>query len=644
VFAVLRLADTSFASGCHPIDGAGLLRAQLPSAAMTTSDGTVTITGLVVELATIAGIRRADGRLPFEPRRTESPFRSVSEDVEGAVERLGPRLREIVGERLPAGVDPHWRVRDRGEPPWSQVLEEAEAVAERLAASDALVAALEDALDAAAEDDARTAFTSLAMRLNEFRAVATYQGRAWRDLRHVISNQLTIRNVDDDGHLLGGTLEAGAPLAEVRERLHAALRRPVERRDFAVWIATLAGPSGGHDVFGSPIVNGPIAVSQLVCVDDVAQWIDRVRAELTDAFAQVGEVPADVHAFGEPIRYRGEIVETGEQLWADMATPPSFIARVAVQAPNREEAIREAVGALRAVYELISPDLAQSLRSDVVVWTITGGWSKPATSARGRSLGELLAARSAADAVSAWAGDLGSPLNAERLDLLRDRALAANRSAPVEIRVMRGFASLEALTPAGSDLDGLVSRLSSRTAYLEARSLLLHVLSLTSRQTLLLPADGKTWEDTRAGARALKDQLSQADAPGVEMALLDLIEEALEAVHPDALLPQFAQTVKMNLRDPAMLQDAKERHASAFRRARRHRNLIVHGHRVPELVLTPTAEFLARQLHVAIDAHHDDLAGASLRWLGSLSSAPKEDTANTSLGELIDAVANSQIV
>ena len=406
---MLRLADTTFASPTHTIAGAALLRAQLPAAVVSAGYGvTPPVAVLISELVTIAETVRVDGRGPFDLRSDDAPFRSLSVDLSVALARLGPRLSGLMGANLAAVIDVRFKARTNGPVPWAPLLAEAEAVAERLLRPEAMVAALEDALEAGAEPDPRVAFTSVAARLNELRAVATFQGRDWDSVRHTISHHLTVRHVDEQGCAIGGMRASDAPEAEVLEGLFTAVRRPTEERSFTVWIAALAGPGADHDALGPPIVNGPVAVSRVVCGDDVAAWIQRVRHELSDAFAaQDGTVPEDVRAFGEPVRFGATVVETAEELWADLSTPPSFVARVAVSASHLDQAISEAMTALRAVYELVSPELAQSLRSDVVVWTATGGWRRPSTTARGRSVGELLAARRAAEAVSAWAGDLG---------------------------------------------------------------------------------------------------------------------------------------------------------------------------------------------------------------------------------------------
>ena len=194
-----------------------------------------------------------------------------------------------------------------------------------------------------------------------------------------------------------------------------------------MWIGTLVGPAAEKDTQAAPALAGPIAVSGIACTGDIKNWLVRLREEMTTLFAAAGlTVPDDVLGLGEAARYRGVVVHEGDTLWAQMASPPSFVARVAVTAMSSDEAIGQAREALRAVYGFSVPGLSGDLREDVIVWSRDSGWWKAGTSVRGRPLGEVFASRHAATAVVGWADDLGTPLDAAKLDLVRSRALVRN--------------------------------------------------------------------------------------------------------------------------------------------------------------------------------------------------------------------------
>lgn len=148
---MLRIPSVLFGSGSHEIEGAAFLRSQLWGAELAPADGeTPTLSALIDELVTIATISRADGRLPFEHRKADVPFRSLSGDLAHALDRLGPRLARLVGNRLATIIDPNWPRGDEApSPPWSNLFAHGEAIGEQLQTTGALIAAFDDALEAA---------------------------------------------------------------------------------------------------------------------------------------------------------------------------------------------------------------------------------------------------------------------------------------------------------------------------------------------------------------------------------------------------------------------------------------------------------------------------------------------------------------
>ena len=336
---------------------------------------------------------------------------------------------------------------------------------------------------------------ALTPRLDELRAIAELQRGPWVRTKNTIEYHLTICETRDDDSTSHGRYLPETEPAVILGALREALRVPIPEQRWAVWISTLAGPSPESNVPAAAIVSGPIAVSGRVCTGETGSWLVRVQEELTTAFGAAGlEVPADVIAMGEPARFRGSVVLDGEQMWSHIASPASFVARVAVSARSSEEAIAKAREALRAVYGFSEPGLPGDVRPDAIVWTETSGWALPSITARHRSVGELRAPRHAARAVAGWAQDLGSPLDAAKLDLLRSRALVRTASVALEVRLMRAFASLEALTPAGSKFDHVAGRLWVRTLRGEAHTMLLHLRNRArDPHSLGPPRDGASW-------------------------------------------------------------------------------------------------------------------------------------------------------
>jgi hypothetical protein len=613
-----RISSSSFGRPAHPEPDWALLRVQLSTACIARDTGNVPPLALLVdEIAGMARFHRETGHLPFGGYPGTADYQSLTDDLDASLAQVGPNLRAIASAELAGAYDSQWQPPSRGaRPPWTTLFAAGEGLMSRLRGPEALIAALDDTLDATRRDRLEEALVALAPQLDELRATSELQRGPWKRTQSIIEAHLTIRDTDDESPNFGRHPSGTAP-TEIVTELRDALRRPVVKRAWAVWMTTLAGPSPENEVPSAAIVSGPIAVSGRPCTGDIRSWLERVRDELSVAFVSAGKaVPADVRALGEPARFRGSTLFDGEELWSHVASPPSFVARVAVSATSSEEAVREAREALRAVYGFSEPGLPGDVRPDAVVWTENGGWAKPSSTARDLAMGANYATRHATRAARVWAQDLRSPLDAEELDLLRSRSLVQMTSVPPEIRLMRAFASLEALTPAGSKLDHVASRLWVRTLRTEAYELLSHLLNqVREPNSLGPPREGATWDERKARVEDLHKMSLRWN-----IGLLDAVDHVLEVIHPEALAPALSRAARVFLTQSGTLDEAQQRHSAAWKRARRHRNLTTHGHRVSDRALAPTVAFLADQLECAISASTDDGPGAA--WLGSFAANP----------------------
>jgi hypothetical protein len=613
-----RISSRGFSHPAHPEPDWALLRTQLSTACVDRDTGDVPPLALLAdEIAGMARFHRETGQLPFGGSSGTADYRSLTADLDASLVRVGPHLRDMASAELAGSYDAQWHPPVKGaRPPWTMLFAAGDALMSRLRNPEALTAALDDALEATRQDRLEDALVALAPQLDELRALSELQRGPWKRTQSLIEAHLTVRGTDDESPGFGRHPPGTAP-AEVVTALKHALRTPVAKREWAVWMSTLAGPSPETETPAAPIVSGPIAVSGRACTGDIRPWLERIRDELSVAFTSADRaVPPDVLALGEPARFRKSILLDGEELWSHVASPASFVARVAVSATSSEEAVHEAREALRAVYGFSEPGLPGDIRPDAVVWTQEGGWAKPSSTARDLAMGAIHATRHATRAAKVWAQDLNSPLDTEELDLLRSRALIHTTSVAPEVRLMRAFASLEALTPAARKLDHVAGRLWVRTLRGEAYELLVHLLNrVREPHSLGPPREGATWDERKARATDLYNQSLRWN-----IGLLDAIDSVLDVIHPDALAPALSRATRTFLTQSGTLAEAKERHAAAWKRARRHRNLTTHGHRVSDRALAPTVAFLAEQLECAISAKADDSLAAT--WLGSLATEP----------------------
>ena len=636
-----RAASVSFSSPCHPGAGWTLLRRQVATAQIARSDGEVPPLALLLdEAARLAAILRHTGHLPFERGGTES-FQSLSADILGALGRVGPSLRSRVGQELGQACHPSWSPSAKGGlPPWQDLFQAAEGAHHRLQDPEALAGALDDAIEATRATDVAVALVALKPRLDDLRATAELQGRSWERVVHTIEHYLTIESHDPEGHVIGGAFPSGTSPEMVVGALRDALSKRRHEREYAVWVSALAGPGVRDAVVSSPTLAGPIAVSGIVCTGDVSAWLAAVKRELRAVFEDSGQaVPADIEALGEAERWNGTEMLDAEALWRHMASPASFVVRIALRASYVEEAIQQANEALGVVLKFGTPHLPHGIRADPVVWTATGGWSKPRSTARGLAVGEVHAARRAAEAVSRWADDLGSPIDRRKLDLLRSRAMVRDPLTPAEVRLTRAFTSLEALTPPQQKTDHVGKHLWMRSAWGEMRALLGHLLDRAlDPGSDAPPNDGATPDDRRSRAEQLRSRLSAESLPW-DTSLLDAIEWVWEVVDHDAMLPSLARAARTHLLDPRALVAARERHAAAFKRARRHRNLTTHGHQLGDHSLMSTVAFLADQLEYAVAAQAV-AEDPSQRWIGSLAVSPEDRLVGGTLADVLGAVAH----
>lgn len=611
-----RISNSAFSQPAHPEPDWALLRIQLSTASVARDTGGVPPIALLAdEMAGMARFHRETSHLPFGGYPGTDSYRSLSADLEVSLGQMGRNLRHIVSGALGDDYDAAWKPPSQGDkPPWVKLFGAGDALLTRLRDPEALIAALDDALEATRSDHLDDALVALAPQLDELRAICELQRGPWRRTQSLIESYLTVRGTETPR---GGKFPLGTPPSEILTALKEALRRPVFERDWAVWLSTLAGPSAENEVPSAAVVSGPIAVSGRPCTGDIRDWLERVRDEVAVAFSFEGKAtPPDVLALGEPSRLRGSTLRDGEELWSHVASPTSFVARVAVRATSSEEAVVRAREALSAVYGFGEAGLSGDIRPDAVVWTDDGGWSKPQVTARDLALGTVHATRHAIRAATVWAEDLESPLDADELDLLRSRALVHTNLAPPEVRLMRAFASLERLTEAGTKLDHVVQRLWPRTLQHATHQLLTHLLGRVRDRSSLAPLrDGATYAERDARLAALHEKSLKWN-----IELLDALDEVLDLIHPDALAPALSRATRRFLTEPMVVSEAKTRHAAAWKRARRHRNLAVHGHRVSDRALGPTVEFLSDQLECAISAKAE--IGSATSWLGALASEP----------------------
>lgn len=625
----------SFGSPCHRELGWPLVRHQLPAARSATASSAVPPLPVVLqELVSLNHFRETTGRLPFEGPAWRD-FRSLSADLKNSAARAGSRLRRTAFQQSNAVPEPEAGGQRGGGPAWTALLQRGQEAGARIGRPEALVMAFDDAMDAALADPA-VAFSEIGDRLDTLRSLVEYHGRDWKDVADAITDALTIRSYDDAGRPMGGRFDRGVDPDKILDAIRDDLRREPVERVWAVWIATLAGPAPAR--LGEATRGAAITVSSFACDGDVSSWLRAVRDELTAAFVEDGlEVPADIQRLGEPMLMGDYVVLSAEDLWSDLAQPPSFVTRVAVRATRAEDAIARAHRALRAVFSQGDRAVASDIRPDSRVWSEQGGWHIPSVTASGRSRGETDAARTAARTVSRWSRELGDALDADSIERLETRALVRDPTAPLALRLLRAFISLEALPRGPASIEVAAQHLWLFSAWEHYKQVLANVLYDVALQPLAIGPTraGASPDASRDRIAALRRRLAR-ESLRWSMCLFDVVDGVMLDVHPHAMSRGFVAACRAKLNDPQGLQTAENAHRDAWARARRHRNLVAHGWPMGDLVLAPTAAFLADQLEVAIVADNETRMFA---WLGSLRTEPAETWADRTPAALVDAVA-----
>jgi hypothetical protein len=211
----------------------------------------------------------------------------------------------------------------------------------------------------------------------------------------------------------------------------------------------------------------------LPCGEDVERWLAEARDSLTLAFRQVGfDPPADVKALGEPMRYQDFDVLTAAELWASLAKPASFVARVVVSAQSNEHAVTQAKTMIRALYSMEDPRIGRDLRSRARVWTPQGRWSSNDGDATDLAEGEIGATQTGLRAAHVWARDLKTPLSNIEMERLATRSLIRDPDASLDVRLARAVTAVEGLTPRDLKLDDVPFRLWYHDAWERAHRLI----------------------------------------------------------------------------------------------------------------------------------------------------------------------------
>lgn len=632
----MRLSSSQWSVSTHDLDGWFFLRRQLAVARATWVDGEAPPLPLLArEFASLAAQSESRGRLPVPPKGSGGvAFRSLRVDAEFALARAGGQLREVCADEfrdLAAALLPSAPSQDD----WRRALDAGERLHARLGDPQALSAALGDLLDVASSVEDDQAFGRFSDRLDTFRGTAECQDRAWADTRRRMGAALTQRHIGEDGHNEGGTYDPGTSAETLIDALHEQVLRQSPTRDWAVWVATLAGPADrGHEF--PTVVEGPIAVCGIRCSGETAGWLSRVQTAMRSAFVQGGfDVPRDVEALFEPARIQGHVVQETPELWRPAGDPASFLSRVSVRARTSTEARERAFSALRAVFGRHNVRVASDLRADPWLWTDDAGWSR-GHSARDAAKGEVFAVRDAAHAVDTWAADLGPTLDDDKLKLLEARALINNEAVSPEVRLARAVSCLEAL-PAQHGWSSAAQNLWLRWAWEMTKRRLLDqlwnvALSLEHKSP---PAPGRTYDDIRQR----HDELLAAAERGelrIRTELMSSIAHALEPVHRESYAWAWQNALQRHLEDGSALSRMRSGHRAACKRAQRHRNLIVHGWSLDKAILLPTVEFTALQLEIAIVAEASRREHTSNRF-GSMHDTPPSGWERRTPGDLVNA-------
>ena len=620
-----------FLSRAHPYLGWEPLRQQLSAARTTEAFGDVPLlAALLAELDSIERLFEQSGRLPFDDDAHRT-FRSIVSDLEGALGQLGPQLARLAGPAVGEVIGAASSTPRQGGPPWERLLADTAELRAGLRHGSAVSAGFGDAIAAAEKTGENGGYGRLGRRLDDLRAVAELQGRDWKAVCDVAARHLSM---PPDARAAGsGEFARGTAGSEILDSLRTRIADPPAEQEWIVWVGTLAGPGGARDRFDS-LVSGPVAVCGLPCREDVDEWLEDVRMDLTMAFREAGQdPPADVRALGTAAELGfGPWSATG--LWESLAKPSSFVARVAVLARSTEQATDRAKALLRALYGMEDPRVARDLRSRTRVWMPQGGWSSGRIDARDHAEGELYATQAGLKAAALWARDLASPLADSDLERLAARSLVRDPDASLDVRLARAFSALEGMRSPALKLEQFPYRLWYHDAWDRAHRLVDNAVAAVSG-ILLEPAI--TGEDARQALRALQRELDGSRRSPRER--IALARRAAATLRSNDIHRRFVEDSATALDDRATFSRERAAHTAAFARARRHRNLVVHGHRLSETALAPSVAFLTRCLEVAVAAEAARARELPTACLGSLKDEPAiKRPGPQSFGALFDLV------
>jgi hypothetical protein len=626
------LSSTTYSSATHEHRGWLQLRQQLSTARIESAFGDIPrIASLAAELAAIDEATQISGHPPFD-RDAHPTFRSLVADLKDAHENLGRHLQSLTQDAIDDVAALRSYPHETQQPPWAKLIDATRPLRRDLLLGGAVVAGFDDALEAAEAVENPGGYDCLGRRLNDLRAISEFQGRGWEAVADQISRHFTSpRDRPTRPGEFSPGISADAILTSLRARLEPL---PVEQ-EWVVWVGALAGPGGASDRFPSH-VSGPIAVCGLPCGENVEEWLDEARASLTMAFREARlALPADVQALGEGIRFQGFEMTSAAELWGSLRTPSSFVARVVVCAQSSEHAITQAKTMVRALYGMEDARVGRDLRSKTRIWTPEGTWSSASVDARDHMQGEVYATQAGLRAAHAWAQDLKSPLSAVELERLAARSLVLDPDASLDVRLARAFSSLEGLKSRDLKLDRVPYRLWYHDAWDRADRLADNAVNAVSSVFLQGSLRDEAARQELNGRQAEMMAVGPGRSPRER---LGLAQGAAGLLHPEHPHRRFVEDSAVALDNPARCSAERKAHAAAFARARRHRNLVVHGHRLTASAIAPSVDFLTRLLEVAIAAEDVRDRRTRTACLGSLRHEPSVRPRPRTFGEVLDAI------
>lgn len=629
-----RLSSTIYARPAHEYLGWWQLRQQLGAARSSTALGDIPLIALAAELGSLDDATQATGRAPFE-QGAHRTFGSLVDDLRRAHANLGQELQSITKEAIEA-VEALGSYPKCTQPPWEKLIEATRPLRRALLLGRAVVAGFDDALEAARKVGDPGGYDRLGRRLNELRILSEHQGRGWKSVSGAIDEHFSVQS--HDRPRAPGESGAGTPAEVILDRLRERLEQLPVEQEWVVWVGALAGPGGENDRFSS-LVSGPVTVCGVPCGGNPEEWLVDARVSLEMAFREAGQdVPADVRALGEAIVFQGVEFVSAAELWGSLGSPASFVARVVVSAQSGEHAIVQGKAMLRALYGMEDARVGRDLRSNVRVWTPRGTWWEAKVDASDRMEGEIYATQVGLRAAHTWARDLATPVSAVDLERLAARSLVRDPDASLHVRLARAHSSLEELKERDLKPDQWPYRLWYHDAWDRAHRLANDAVSVVSShflQGVVLDVAARHEFHERQ-----VEMLAAARGPSSERApreLLRLAQRVADLLHPEQPQRRFVEDCTAALDDTERFSNERKSHAAWFASARRHRNLVVHGHRLTDSAIASSVEFLTRQLEVAIGAEDARAKQARTACFGSLRHEPTLKPGPRTYGDLLEA-------